>query len=81
MLRSLETMEGQANFLAEWQAAGSWRLGFDYLAQLLALEPQQVKKVAQQYLTPDRASIVVYRPQGEPALAESATEARSWLAA
>jgi zinc protease len=31
MLRRLETAEGQANLIADWQALGDWRLADDYL--------------------------------------------------
>ena len=81
VLRSLETMEGQANFLADWQAVGNWRLGIDYFRQLMALRPAHLSEAASRYLTPERAAVITYRPQAEPALAESVDEVRSWLAA
>ncbi len=81
VLRSLETMEGQANFLADWQSLGNWRLGIDYFRQLMALRPAHLCEVAGRYLTPERAAIITYRPQVEPALAQSVDEVRSWLAA
>ena len=34
-LRRLEDMEGQANYLAEWEALGDWRMGERYLERLL----------------------------------------------
>src|SRR5690349_8938005 len=34
-VRRLETMEGQANYLAEWEAEGDWRLGERYLERLV----------------------------------------------
>jgi hypothetical protein len=30
-VRRLEDMEGQANYLAEWEALGDWRMGERYL--------------------------------------------------
>src|SRR5262249_11032300 len=33
-LRRLESMEGQANYLAEWEALGDWQLGGQYLARI-----------------------------------------------
>ena len=34
-VRRLETMEGQANYLAEWEALGDWQLGERELDRLL----------------------------------------------
>ncbi len=62
MLRSLETMEGQANFIAEWQSAGDWHLGFEYLGQLLALRSEEISDVAARYLAHERAGVIAYRP-------------------
>jgi zinc protease len=81
MLRSLETMEGQANFLAEWQSAGDWRLGLKYLDDMLALTTADVMRVAQTYLQPKRAGVVVYRPQGAPPVAASADVLREVVGA
>jgi zinc protease len=81
MLRGLETMEGQASFLAEWQSIGDWRLGFTYLDQLLTLQPTQIVEVAARYLTVDRAGVIAYRPAGAPAIAPGGAELRSWLTA
>lgn len=81
MLRSLETMEGQAHFLAEWQTAGDWRLGLDYLDNIMTLQPADLMEVAERYLRPDRAAIVAYRPENAPAIASNAAEIREWLGA
>ncbi|HEX6058498.1 MAG TPA: pitrilysin family protein [Gemmatimonadaceae bacterium] len=70
-VRRLETMEGQANHIAEWEALGDWQLGERYLERLVTTSAAQVTEVVQRYLSPDRAGIVVYRPEGTPALAES----------
>ncbi|MFN2566072.1 MAG: M16 family metallopeptidase [Gemmatimonadaceae bacterium] len=76
-IRRLETMEGQANHLAEWEALGDWRLGDRYLERLLTATGEQVRDVAQRYLDPDRAGFVVYRPQPSPPLAADASTARA----
>lgn len=81
MLRGLETMEGQANFLAEWQSLGDWRLGLDYLQQVASLTPEQVRAAAARYLQTDRAALVVYRPQQTEPIARSADELRNWIEA
>jgi zinc protease len=79
MLRSLETMEGQANFLAEWQSAGDWRLGFKYLADLLVLDADVLMDVAHRYLVPERAAVLAYRPDSAAPIASDAAEVGRWL--
>lgn len=71
-IRRLETAEGQANYLAEWEAEGDWKLGDRYLERLLIPSESQVTEAIRRYLTPDRAAVVVYRPQSAPQLASSA---------
>ena len=70
-IRRLETAEGQANYLAEWEAEGDWKLGDRYLERLLIPSESKVTEAIRRYLTPDRAAVVVYRPQGSPQLASS----------
>lgn len=62
MLRSLETMEGQASFIAEWQALGSWKLGVEYLDTIAQATCADLIRVAQKYLDPLHASALIYRP-------------------
>jgi zinc protease len=62
MLRGMETMEGQASFIAEWEALGDWRLGVDYLAKVANASRADIQRVARQYLALDRAALLVYRP-------------------
>ena len=57
-LRHLESMEGQANHLAEWEALGDWRLGDRYFERPRPQRPPEVTAVVQRYLTPDRAGSV-----------------------
>ncbi|HEX6066130.1 MAG TPA: pitrilysin family protein [Longimicrobiales bacterium] len=80
MLRNLETMEGQANFIAEWQSAGDWRLGFKYLDRLMALRANDVANVAARYLAYDKAAVLAYRPASAPPIAADADELRAKLA-
>ena len=75
-IRRLETMEGQANHLAEWEALGDWRLGDRYLERLLTLTPEDVRSAAERYLTQEAAGVVVYRPEAAPTLASDAAAAR-----
>ena len=75
-IRRVETMEGQANHLAEWEALGDWRLGDRYLERLLTLTQEDVRDVAERYLTPEAAGVVVYRPEAAPTVAADAAAAR-----
>jgi zinc protease len=78
-LRHLETMEGQANFLAEWEALGDWQLGDRYFERITAATAADVSVVAQRYLTAERAGWVMYRPATAPAVADGADAARLLL--
>ncbi len=78
-VRRLEDMEGQANYLAEWQALGDWRSGDDYLARALAVTPDVLHALARQFLDPDQAAIVLYRPDGTPQVGANATAMRVML--
>ena len=74
-LRRLETMEGQANFLAEWQALGDWHLADDYAARMLAATPQQVTDAVRRHLATDDAALMVYRPNDAEPFAVTADAA------
>lgn len=76
-VRRLEDMEGQANYLAEWQALGDWRLGDWYLDRYLTATADDTTRVARQWLDPDNASTVIYRPEGT---APIAVDADGWRA-
>jgi zinc protease len=78
-LRRLEDMEGQANYIAEWEALGDWTLGERYLEHMLAATREEVVEVARRHLAPDAASVLVYRPNGTPAIAEDADAMRDLL--
>ncbi|MDF1501729.1 pitrilysin family protein [Roseisolibacter sp. H3M3-2] len=80
-LRRLESMEGQASWLAEWEALGDWRLGEEYRARMLATDADAVTAAVRRWLDPDQAGVVVYRPNAAPAVAADATAFRALLAA
>ena len=70
-VRRLETMEGQANYLAEWEALGDWSLGSDYLERLHSATPDRVTEAVRRHLHPDAAAVAVYRPRGtEPVMTD-----------
>jgi len=78
-LRHLESMEGQATHLAEWEALGDWQLGDRYFERIMSATPAAVTHVVRRYLTPDRAGWVVYRPAASPAISDDVASARRLL--
>ncbi len=78
-LRRLESMEGQADLLASWEAAGHWQLSQRYFDSIMSLEAAQVAAVARRYLDPSEASVLVYQASGEVRLAADAAEASARL--
>jgi zinc protease len=80
-IRRLETAEGQANYLAEWEAEGDWTLGDRYLERLLVTPEDQVTDAVRRYLEPDRCAALVYRPNGAEPLANGGPRFRDLLAA
>jgi zinc protease len=79
-VRRLETAEGRANYLAEWEALGSWRLGDEYFERYMSAGAADVQNVANKYLAPERAAALVYRPESSPVVARDATEMERLLA-
>ncbi|MDQ2666377.1 MAG: insulinase family protein [Gemmatimonadota bacterium] len=78
-VRRLEDMEGQANYLAEWEALGGWRRGAEYLQRALSVTPEELTSLARTYLDPDQASVIVYRPTTSTELAADADVMRAFL--
>ena len=68
-LRRLEDMEGQANYLAEWEALGDWKLGDWYVERLLTTTTEQLADVANRYLSPEQAGVILYRPNDSEVVA------------
>jgi zinc protease len=62
-MRRLETVEGQAHHLAEWEAQGSWELGADYYDSFLRADERDVAAAAERFLGEDRCGAMVYRPE------------------
>jgi zinc protease len=71
-VRRTESMEGQASYLAEWEALGDWMLGEHYLEGVLAATPRAVADAVRRYLDLANVSAVVYRPATVPAVATDA---------
>jgi zinc protease len=78
-VRRLEDMEGQANYLAEWEALGDWRMGDRYLERLLTTTRDELVAVANRYLDPDNAGVIIYRPDSSPAIADGPDAFRAIL--
>jgi zinc protease len=76
-VRRLETMEGQASWLAEWESQGDWRMGERYHEALLAATAAEVTEAAGRWLLPDAYGAVAYRPRdAAPLAADAAAFAR-----
>ncbi len=79
-LRRLETMDGQAAYLASWEAEGDVARGAAYFAQLMAVTPDDVRDALQRHLDPSQASVLVYRSEDAVGLPGDADALRDWLA-
>jgi zinc protease len=73
-VRRLETAEGRANYLSEWEALGDWKLGDRYFDRYMHVTPEDVKRVTRKYLTPERTAALVYRPASSSMLASDAAD-------
>jgi len=78
-VRRLEDMEGQANYLAEWEALGDWRMGDRYLERLLTTTRDDLVAVANRYLGADNTGVIVYRPESSAEVAADADAMRALL--
>ncbi len=79
-LRRLETMDGQASYLASWEAEGGLALGAQYHERLMSAGAHDVQGALQRRLDPAQAGVLVYRPHDAPALPPATDALRSWLA-
>jgi zinc protease len=80
-LRRLETTEGQATLLAEWEALGSWTLADSYVGRLMTGTAETAVEAARRYLGDEQAAVMVYRPATALPLAASVGEAWALLTA
>jgi zinc protease len=78
-LRRQETMEGQADFLAQWEALGGWEKAAEYFDQVMSLGAGAVHDAVARYLDPDQASVLVYRPRAQPVFEMPPEEVRPQL--
>jgi zinc protease len=80
-IRRLETAEGRANHLSEWEALGDWRLGDEYFRRYLSATAEDVQRVARKYLPPEKTAALIYRPEKSPVVARDADEMLKVLSA
>ena len=75
----LETAEGRANYLAEWEALGDWRLGDEYFARFMSADAASVRRVASTYLAEEKTAALIYRPASSPPIASDSRAMRDLL--
>lgn len=62
----LEEVLGQAQTLAWYESRGGFERIAAHMAKLEAITPEQVREVAQRYLTPGKLTVYHYRPHSAP---------------
>lgn len=79
-LRRMESMDGQANWLVDWESLGGWERGREYEAALRDTSAGQVAEAMRRHLGAEDASWLQYDPSHVPALAASAGDAFALVA-
>src|SRR6266404_739505 len=78
-VRRLETAEGRANYLAEWEAQGGWQLGDEYYKRYTSASADDIQRVVRRYLSEEGAAALVYRPENAPIVAQDAADMKRIL--
>jgi|SRR5689334_390072 zinc protease len=78
-LRRFETAEGRANYLAEWEALGGWRLGDEYFKRYVSVTADDVQRVVREHLPEEKAASLIYRPSSAPVVAQDAADMKRLL--
>lgn len=78
-LRRLESMDGQAQYLAAWEARGGLDLAAAYQDRLLSLSAADVQAALQAHLSPESVSVLSYRPEKSEPLAVDAASMHKLL--
>ena len=68
--RTFNNPESIAFQLSEWAAMGDWRLFFLHRDRIEAVQPEDVHRVAAEYLKPDNRTVGYFYPTDEPDRAE-----------
>ncbi|MBY0492365.1 MAG: insulinase family protein [Gemmatimonadaceae bacterium] len=79
-LRRLESMDGQAQYLASWEAEGGLDAGAQYYDAVVTLTADRVQAAMQAHLDPANVTVVSYRPTGAEPLADSVDALQAMLA-
>jgi zinc protease len=79
-VRRLEDMEGQANYLAEWEALGNWELGERYFERLLTTTAEELNELVRRYLREDQVAHLAYRPEKSAPIAPNPEAVRAQIA-
>jgi zinc protease len=77
--RRLETAEGRANYLAEWEALGGWQLGDEYYKRYLSASADDIQRVVRKYLAEELAAALIYRPESAALVAHDAADMKRIL--
>src|SRR2546423_1475155 len=77
--RRLETAEGRANYLAEWEALGGWQLGDEYFKRYVSATADDVQRVVREHLPEEKAAALIYRPASSPVVAQDAADMKRLL--
>lgn len=78
-LRRLETMEGQASYLATWEAEGGLDVASTYYDRFMSLRPDGLHGALERHLDPAQLSLLSYRPTAAAMLAPDADALRKML--
>jgi zinc protease len=68
--RTFNDPESIARQLSEWASQGDWRLFFLHRDRIEAVVPEDVNRVAAEYLKPDNRTVGLFYPTDEPDRAE-----------
>src|SRR2546423_2367653 len=77
--RRLETAEGRANYLAEWEALGGWHLGDEYFKRFMEVTADDVQRAVRKHLAEEKAAALIYRPESAPLVAHDAADMKRIL--
>jgi zinc protease len=78
-LRRLESMDGQAQYLAGWEAEGGLTAASQYYDALLSLDAAAVQQAVQVHLDPSQVTMVSYRPEDSAPVVETDEALRELL--
>jgi len=69
-----QSMDGMAKSLGYWELQGGYEKEDEFLRRLDAVTSDDLRRVASKYLRASRATLIHYRPKGDP----SPSEASAW---